>query len=283
MLLYMDAMLYKGQFGNPILSEFIHRYEIVRFVFGRDITPPAKYHTPRPEQSLTFYPRDPQRFSDTHDSPIITYPHAIVNGVHTTPTYRYGGHDFLAIRVVFQPGALFRLTGIPSGELTNTYVDAEAIWSRDVRLVSERLDSIGTLPEMLALVEDFLVRIVPSFRKSSHAIDAASQLILGQRQRLSLDQLADHSCLSIRQFIRKFEERIGISPKQFDIIARFDQAYRMRNQHPSLDWLSVALACGYYDHQHFAKDCKDLTYLSPTDFFAQSQKAPEHALGLQGE
>lgn len=221
----MGAMVCKGQFANLALSEFILRYEVFRFVFGHDIAPPVKYHTPLPEQSLAFYPRDPQRFSYTDSSTITTYPSAIVNGMYTIPINRHGGHDFLAIRLVFPPGALFRLTGIPSYELTNTFVDAEVIWGNDIRLVSERLNSTDELVTMLSLIESFLIRLVSSFRKSHHAVDATSRLILGQQQRISLDQLADYSCLSTRQFIRKFEERIGVSPKQFDRIVRFDRAY----------------------------------------------------------
>ena len=277
-------MLYKGRFENPALSDFVIRYEVVRFVFGPDLIPPAKYHTPRPEQSLTFYPKQAQRFSSTLSSKIITYPKAIVHGIHTLPTYRYGGHDFLAIRIVFQPGALFRLTGIPSSELNDTFTDAEAIWPKAVRLLSQQLCSTDVLPQMLSYIEAFLVRLVSSCcKKQRHATDAASRQILEQQDRFSLEQLADQSCLSIRQFIRKFEERIGLSPKQFDRIARFDKAFRMHNQYPSLDGLSVAIACGYYDYQHFAKDCKDLTYLSPVAFFTQNQKAPEFVLGLKGE
>lgn len=279
----MEPTLHQGTFANPALGEFILRYEVFRFVFGHDVSPPVKYHTPRPEHSLAFYPREAQRFSYIDSNNIITYPHAIVNGMHNVPIYRYGAHDFLAIRVVFQPGALYRLTAIPSVELTNTFVDAEAIWGRDIRLVSERLNSTDELADMLAIIELFLIGLTQSFRKSYHAIDATSRLILQQQQPISLGQLADQSCLSIRQFIRKFEERIGLSPKQFDRVARFDKAYRMRNKYPNLDWLSIALACGYYDHQHLAKDCKELTYLSPTSFFTQDQKAPEYAFGLREE
>ncbi len=279
----MEAMLYKGRFAHPALSEFILRYVVIRFVFERDLSPPAKYLTPRPEHSLAFYPREAQRFSYTDSSEIITYPHAIVNGMQTAPIHRYGGHDFLAIRIDFQPGALYRLTGIPSGELTNTFVDAEAIWHQDVRLVSERLNSTNDLRAMLTIIESFLLGLVQSVCKSHHAVDATSQLILQQQPWVSLNQLADQSCLSIRQFIRKFDERIGLSPKQFDRIARFDKAYRMHNKNPALDWLSIALACGYYDHQHFAKDCKAITHLSPTLFQARDQKAPEYAFGLREE
>lgn len=279
----MEITLHKGQFGNPALIEFVLGYEVIRFVFSRDAAPPVYHHTPLPQQSLTFYPKEPQRFSYIPSNKIITYPRAIVNGLYTRSIYRYGGHDFLAIRVVFQPGAFFRLTGIPSNELTNTFVDAEAVWPKDIRLLSERLNSTDELAAMLTSIESFLSRLIQSSRKAYHAVDATSQLILHKQHPLLLNQLADDSCLSVRQFLRKFEERIGISPKQFDRIVRFNKAHLMRNKHPDLDWLSVALACGYYDHQHFAKDCKDLTFLSPTSFFAQNQKGPARILGLDEE
>ncbi|GAB3341603.1 helix-turn-helix domain-containing protein [Larkinella ripae] len=277
----MDAILGKGKFTHPGLQQFVLRYEVVRFVFGKNVAPPTKYFAPRPEQSLTFYPRDPQRFRYVDKGTIVTYPHAIVHGMHTVPIYRYGGHDFLAIRIVFQPGALYRLTGIPSPELSNTFVDAEAIWSSAIRIVSQRLNSCNNMTEMLQIIESFLVNVVHAFRKQHHAVDVISTLILNQREHISLDQLADLSCLSVRQFIRKFEERIGLSPKQFDRIARFDKAFRMRNKYPSLDLLSIAVSCGYYDYQHFAKDCKELTYLAPTSFFEEDLKAAEHVFGLR--
>ncbi|MBD2705349.1 hypothetical protein IC229_32335 [Spirosoma sp. BT702] len=95
-------------------------------------------------------------------------------------------------------GALYRLTGIPSRELTNTFVDAEVIWNKDIRLVSERLNSCDDLTEMLRIIESFLVNVVRSFRKHHHAVDVTSQLILNQQERITLDQLADQSCLSVR-------------------------------------------------------------------------------------
>ncbi len=275
-----DAMLYKSRFANPALLEFIRHYEIVRFVFGREVSLPVKYLAPRPDQSLTFYPREAQRFSYTDSTTITSYPRAIVYGMHNVPVYRYGSHDFLAIRVVFQPGALYRLTGLPAHELTNTFADADAMWPGVIRQVSERLTGTDNLTEMLTLIESFLVGLVSRFRKGFHAIDQTSQFILQQQPWVSLDQLADYSCLSVRQFIRKFEERVGVSPKQFDRLARFDKAFQERNKYPALDWLSIVLACGYYDHQHFAKDCRELTLLSPTAFFEQEKQAAEHLLGL---
>lgn len=277
----MNTMLCKGQFKNKALLEFIRGYEVFRFVFDKAVLPPAKYHVPRPEHSLTFYPREAQSFSHTHSTNIVSYPKAVINGIYNVPINRYGGHDFLAIRVVFQPTALFRLTGMPLTELTNTFVDAEAIWTGKIRKVSEQIEGSDSLEDVLSSIESFLIQLMTSVRKNLQAIDKTSQSLLQRQGNFSLDQLADQSCLSIRQFIRNFEERIGVSPKQFARIVRFDKAYRMHNMYPLLDWFSIAIDCGYYDYQHFAKDCKDFTFLNPNAFSRLDQNAPERHFGLQ--
>lgn len=273
-------MLHKGQFKHQALAEFVRGYEIFRFVFDKAVSPPSKYHVPRPEHSLTFYPRDAQRFSFAGATAITTYPKAVVNGIYNVPIIRYGGHDFLAIRVVFQPAAIFRLTGIPLTELANSFVDAEAIWNSKIRQVSEQLEGNDSLEDMVSSIELFLIQLTNSVRIKHQAIDSASQYLLQQRGAFSLDHLADQSCLSVRQFIRNFEARIGISPKQFARIVRFDKAYRMHNLDPLLDWFSVAIDCGYYDHQHFSKDCKNFTFLNPNAFSLLDQNAPERHFGL---
>ena len=58
----MEITMHKGQFGNPALIEFVLGYEVIRFVFSRNVALPVYHHTPLPQQSLTFYPREPQRF-----------------------------------------------------------------------------------------------------------------------------------------------------------------------------------------------------------------------------
>jgi len=78
----------------------------------------------------------------------------------------------------------------------------------------------------------------------------------------------------------KFEERTGVSPKMFDRITRFDRVYKLRNNRPDLDWLSIALNCGYYDYQHLAKDYRDFTGTTPVSFYQIDQKAPERLFGL---
>ncbi|GAB3341586.1 helix-turn-helix domain-containing protein [Larkinella ripae] len=273
-------MFWRGQFEKSTLHEFILRYEVFRFEFEKDVCLPVKYYTPRPEHCLTFYVRDPQRASSIDSPTLITYPQSILYGIQNIPIYRYGGYDFWAIKVVFQPGMLYRLTGIPLQELTNTFIDAEAIWGHAIRDVCTRLNSSDDLAEMLQFVGEFLERLVKRACKNESPVDKAGQYILHQNQQVSLDQLADQSCLSVRQFIRKFDERMGVSPKTYDRIIRFDKAFRMKNKYPTLDWLSIALACGYCDYQHLAKDYKEFTHLTPASFLEMEKATTNRFFGF---
>lgn len=162
---------------------------------------------------------------------------------------------------------------------TDQYILKE-IWGKEIRLICEQLNNIDALDEMLKIIETFLENLVEKISRPSHPIDKVSQLILFREDCISLDWLAGQSCLSVRQFIRKFEERVGISARMFSRIIRFDRAFRMKNNHPDLDWLYIALACGYYDYQHLVRDYKEFTNLTPPSFFEREKKSPERTFGL---
>jgi AraC-like DNA-binding protein len=271
-------MLIKDFPPSPGLQEYITKYQVMRFLFDRNSLLPVKYHTPHPEHCVTFYIRDVQRYSNINSQTIFTYPRRVINGMYDTAINRYGGYDFLAIKVILQPGILFRLTGISPQELANSFIDAELMWGKEVRMACDRLMNAQSLPEMLGLMEIFLKNLFTThLSKSTHPVDKASWFILQQKSPASLDWLADQSCLSKRQFIRKFEERQGSSPKTFDRIVRFDRAYRMKNAHPTIDWLSIALDCGYYDYQHLVRDYKEFTSLTPQGLFDLEREVPERS------
>jgi AraC-like DNA-binding protein len=107
---------------------------------------------------------------------------------------------------------------------------------------------------------------------------AAARLVAGEAR--SLQRLAQQAGLNVRTFHRTFRERMGVSPKLFARIARLDRMIRARNAAPETDWLSLAIEAGFYDHQHMARDFRDLCLSSPTAFYAGEQAAPERAFGI---
>ncbi|MCK9402185.1 MAG: helix-turn-helix domain-containing protein [Chitinophagaceae bacterium] len=276
----MIPVILKDISPRASLQEYVRKYQIFRFLFNKEIIPPAKFHAPRPEHCITFYIKDAQKFSVFNSKTILTYPQCVINGMYTVPILRYGGNDFWAIKVVLQPSILYRLIKFPLGELTNKFINAEDVWGKEVRSICEQLNELKDLDEMLMAIEMFFENLVKNITKHPHPIDKVTNYILNIQNGASLDWLANQSCLSVRQFIRKFEERIGISAKKFEQIIRFDKAYRMKNSHPNYDWLYIAIACDYHDYQHLVKDFKEFTNLTPPSFYELEKKSPERSFGF---
>ncbi|MBD2755270.1 helix-turn-helix domain-containing protein [Spirosoma validum] len=273
-------MLLKGFLPSPGLREYIENIGIVHLVFPPDELIPVKAYTPKTGDSIEFFLRDPEYVQYPGEITKTKRPVAFLHGQHTFVTNRYVGREFLYLNIKFQPGVLFRLTGIPSYELTNTYIDAEAVFSPDIRTLTEQLRNADSYAEMVEWVESFVVRLIRRSKKEAHGIDQVAQLLLHNTASISMDWLASQSCLSARQFERKFKERMGIPAPQLARIARFDKAFMMKNAQPEQDWLSIALQCGYYDYQHLVREYKTITGLTPPSFFQLDNQAPERLLGL---
>jgi AraC-like DNA-binding protein len=276
----MEESFLKSISPKPALREYINRYEVFRFLFNKDTAPPPKFHAPRPEHCITFYIRDLQRFSYIGTPEIITYPRCVINGMHIKPVNRYGGHDFLAIKSVLQPTALFRLTNIPMTKLTNNFFNSVDVWGTDVESICDKLVESDDLAEMIDTIETFIESLIRKVVRPLYPIDRATSYMLHNDREVSLHWLADESCLSMRQFIRKFEESVGVSPKMFNRIIRFDKSYRMKNNRPANNWPNIAFASGYYDYQHLVKDYKKFTNQTPPAFYEFDKKAPERSFGL---
>lgn len=269
---------------SPALGEYVRQHQIVGVTFGNTLTPPIKPYWPRPQNCLAFYPRD--RHSVTYpdgEGPGKTFRSDLV-GQPTLLANRQTGHDFVVFQVIFQPGALFRLTGIPACELANQYIDAEAVFWPEIRLVNERLSSTDDHLEMIQIVEAFLhylIRRQPTVhsRFNRLPIDRVVQFMLRNPLQTDLDWLADQACLSTRQFYNSFVQRMGVSPKLYSRIARFDRTMKLKSTQPDKDWLSIAIDMGYYDYQHMARDFREFTKTTPIEFFRAENDAPERAFG----
>lgn len=276
----MIPLLHNDILPNTALQNYVGKFQVFRFVFNEKINPPVKHHYPRPEHCITFYIKDTQKFQYVDLATIQSYPQCTINGIHTVPVHRHGGRDFLAIKAILRPAVLYQLTKFPLNELTNTFINAEDIWGNEVRSVCNHLKELDELPEMITVIEGFIERQIKKIKSDFQPIDKAADLIFSKENYASLDWLAGQSCLSVRQFIRKFDERIGVSAKTLERIIRFDNAYRLKNRHPEYDWLTIAVLCNFHDYQHMVKDFKEFSNLIPSSLYQLELQAPERNFGF---
>lgn len=262
----------------PVLRGWVRHHQIIRFRFAPGQDAPIKPYWPRPACALAFYPRDLETLVDARGVGLVVKPRAALIGQPTVLTYRRGGADFCVYQIEFEPGALHRLTGGGVAALTDAALDAEAVFP-DLTEVADRITEARTAEAMIEVAEGWLSRRVGACRQGSDATDwAAARLVAGEAR--SLQRLAQQAGLNVRTFHRVFRERMGVSPKLFARIARLDRMIRARNAAPATDWLSLAIDAGFYDHQHMARDFRELCLSSPTAFYASERAAPERIFGM---
>jgi AraC-like DNA-binding protein len=261
---------------SPVLANFVMLYRIIDFEFPNNDLIPAKAYTPRPEQCLQFFPTP--TIIDYPDKGKSVHPkNALLIGQHTITNNRTVFKKFLSLQVVFQPGALYRLLGFSTFDITDESIEASDLFGFEIERVNDQLFHAKTHEQLIIITERWLMKVVNRCRKRVEPIDLVFQQMLDPKY--PLDWYVSNAFLCHRQFDRKFIDRIGIGPKEYLRIVRFDQAYRMKNRFPEMSWFNIAITCGYFDYQHLSKDYKAFTSHTPATFFAL--ESPERLLGTE--
>ncbi len=82
---------------------------------------------------------------------------------------------------------------------------------------------------------------------------------------VSINDLALESELSVKSIGRVFNRRIGLSPKKFARIMRFQKAHNKISIEGLVNLVAVALSSGYFDQAHFNHEYKSLVGFTPTN------------------
>lgn len=86
------------------------------------------------------------------------------------------------------------------------------------------------------------------------------------RRATSVAAVAQEIGLSQRTFINLFAREVGMTPKLYCRVRRFNRALRMVHRREDVDWAEVALACGYFDQPHMIRDFRAFADLTPSKY-----------------
>ena len=157
--------------------------------------------------------------------------------------------------VHFKPTGFHRLFGIPMGPFTDRGVDAERVLGSAAAYLADAVREAGDAPARAAVVEGFLLRFLRRGPLAESATDSAVRLIISHRGNLSISRLAQALQVSSRTLERKFVDEVGILPKMFASIIRFNAMLDSR-QTAHNSWLDVAYAGGYCDQSHLIRQVR---------------------------
>lgn len=189
---------------------------------------------------------------------------AVVSGAH--------GHSFVPseeafiIGVHFKPGGGFPFLGLPAGDLADTHVDLETLWGPLAARLRERLSEARTSAERFQLLHEALVGRLCNRVEKHYAVSAALEIFGKNQAGPRVREAAKYVGLSQRRFIQVFKAEVGMTPKLFSRIRRFQQTRTFIKQNPSPNWAALAFDLGYFDQSHLIREFLEFSGLSPTAY-----------------
>jgi AraC-like DNA-binding protein len=185
--------------------------------------------------------------------------------------------------VVFKPGGICPFMRVPAHEVADADVPVEALWGRlDTDRLRERLLESDGPETALDVLEAVLLE-----KWTDASPHRAVTLALGVFDRApelaSVTAVTRAVGLSEKRFIEHFKADVGVTPKRYCRIRRFQRALAEVHRGRSIDWIQLALDAGYYDQAHFIHDFRSFTGLTPTDYRAARTLFPNHVKFLQDD
>lgn len=174
------------------------------------------------------------------------------------------GESLFGIR--FRPVGFTAFCRVPIHEFTNEKVELTLVESLFDEGFYEGLSKKETIGGLICQVDAYLVQKLGEVFTVDPQIVFAVNLIRRSNGLVTPSEVADKSCLSLRQFERKFKSAVGISPKMFSRIIRFQYVHDYLKASDYTGLLSAAVDCGYYDQAHLIKDFKAFSGNVPSDF-----------------
>jgi AraC-like DNA-binding protein len=168
------------------------------------------------------------------------------------------------IGVYFEPGATSALLGVPALELTDRLVDLELLWgNRGSRMIEDlaALDEAAQLDRLGAELIQRLSRASPPSPGTDVA--ALARSVRAEPAAIGVRRLAKTAGVSRQHLTRLFREAIGVSPKRYCRLARFQAGLAYAGAGKDLRWAEVAVELGYADQSHMIAEFRELSSLTP--------------------
>lgn len=204
---------------------------------------------PRGAVELLFHYRDP--YVHVGEGRRQREPVFYISGQKTRPIDVSATGQTGIVIVNFHPWGAAPFFEFPLDELTDSLVEMDLVMN--THSVESQLQEATDTAARVTIIQDFLERILDVSRRDELVVEAVRD-INRSRGNVSIEKMAAHASISRRQFLRRFSRTVGMSPKAFSNVSRFQKASYYRRQ--GMDWRDITDRCGYHDQAHFIKELR---------------------------
>jgi AraC-like DNA-binding protein len=199
-----------------------------------------------------------------------SYSGAVASGPYSSSFVVDGMQHELMLGAHLRPGAAHSVLGLPANALADAHVDLQAIWGGcAAAALREQLHAKATHEARLRHLQQVLMERLSPRSQIHPVVQFAIDRFTARGPMASVNNVVRETGLSHRRFLTLFTREVGISPKLFCRIQRFQRVHTLAQKIGPIDWAQVAQSCGYFDQSHLANELRKLSGLTPVSY-AQS-------------
>jgi AraC-like DNA-binding protein len=175
---------------------------------------------------------------------------AMVSGVYRSPFVIDTREHAAIVGVHFKPGGALPFLGAPPGELADIHVDLDCLWKQHGSRLREMLCAARDTEQRFEILARTLRMMLRPPRERYHAVRYAMRRL---ERGVSVGEVSVRLGLSRRRLIEVFTADVGMTPKLFARVRRFQRAFDAA-QRELRSWSELAFECGYFDQSHLIRD-----------------------------
>ena len=193
---------------------------------------------------------------------------SIFQGIRKRPYTFEFGKNLGIIGIRFLPLGFSSLFRYREKEITEKPISAELIAGKSVKEVEEKIAEEPDLQKKLGTVvnwlNDFFINRDRSNQKISDSLDELNL----SKGLLKIKTIGKDEA-GYKRIQRTFNEYIGISPKLYSRMLRFDSIHNELRKAPGVDWMDIVTKYDFHDQSHLIKEFKFFTNITPSEFLSK--------------
>lgn len=190
---------------------------------------------------------------------------SMICGPHSEYFVVDSAENEVVLGVHFKPGGAYPFFRLPCSDMHNRLVPLEDLWHGRAECLRDELAHLRTAKERFLRLERFLLTQAAQPLATDLRLERAVEALQNGLAPGPIASLADDVGLSHRRFTALFRGRVGLTPKQYARVQRFQKALRFLDQ-GAASWADIAYACGFYDQPHLVHEFRALAGLTPTEY-----------------
>ena len=151
-------------------------------------------------------------------------------------------------------------------EISDCVVDADLVWGSDFGRLREAMLATKDIGRRFEMVEEFLLMKFQSRLNLNPCVAYAVDEMTARPDEISIGRMNQKIGYSQKHFTDMFRKQVGVTPKSYLRVMRFQKALKSIDAIDMIDWGQLSQDCGFYDQAHFINDFKHFSGFTPEQY-----------------